>query len=434
MVVVANQGGAVTIADLRRAGAPREIGRHAAAAVEARFSPDGRMVVSADRTGAVHLWPVASDAPAGRELDVQDGIVRCLAFTPDGSAVLGLGDRSVHAWSLRDAPLDRRLPLRGTLLSGHIGTPAFVASDAFSYGLGRCAMRLAPDGQSIVTGGVDRTVRLWAVDYPAASAADGNAPMPNAGPSREETQRAAAAAQLERAVLSPDRHYMAGVTGNAVVVAPLDPVAPPISLAGHPPVLDGAAFDTEGRFLLTIAGGKRRLWQRQGDSWMLRATLDMPPAPFTPAAIAAAGDTVLVGGYNTSVILDMREDPPSVRQFRHPPKQMGTPRMTADGRHVIARDDEERVRVWDITNDRFDMAVVPVRAVAAAPTADGRGIVTVAPDRTVRIWPLPEPLELIRIAREAQTRGLTVGQRIEFGLSIPHDAPADRDQVPPPPR
>jgi WD40 repeat protein len=70
--------------------------------------------------------------------------VRTVAVTPDGQKVVtGSADRTVKVWEMASGRLLRTL-------EGHKDTVYAVA--------------VFPDGRSIVTGSADRTVRIWALD------------------------------------------------------------------------------------------------------------------------------------------------------------------------------------------------------------------------------------------------------------------------------
>ncbi|MEM6838642.1 MAG: hypothetical protein AAF609_17525 [Cyanobacteria bacterium P01_C01_bin.120] len=73
-----------------------------------------------------------------------DGSVNAVAFSPDGQAIVsGSEDGTVRLWNLDGTP-------QGTPFQGH-GNSVF-------------AVAFSPDGQTIVSGSFDKTVRLWNLD------------------------------------------------------------------------------------------------------------------------------------------------------------------------------------------------------------------------------------------------------------------------------
>jgi WD40 repeat protein len=116
------------------------------------FSPDGKRVASGsgipdpanprESVGTVYVW----DADTGKitaSFQGHTGLVRCLAFTPDGAHVVSAAankDNSVVVWDARTGQVVRNV-------TGHDGTIN--------------AIRFSPDGKVIATGDANGVVRLW---------------------------------------------------------------------------------------------------------------------------------------------------------------------------------------------------------------------------------------------------------------------------------
>jgi WD40 repeat protein len=104
-----------------------------------RFSPDGRLVVTASSDGTVWLWDVQSRKPRQR-FKGHTAAALTASFSPDGQRlVTGSEDGTARIWNPQTC-MQR-------VLKGHDGA---VRKALFS-----------PDGKTILTAGEDATVRLW---------------------------------------------------------------------------------------------------------------------------------------------------------------------------------------------------------------------------------------------------------------------------------
>lgn len=114
------------------------------------FSPPGKLLAGADYvTGKIRLWEIGlSGVKSHAVVEAQHGVIHSLAFSPDGQTLVSTGgDRSVRLWDVT-APSPRlKKTLRGI---------APLADFSWSE-----SPTVSPDGYRIAACGRDRTVRVW---------------------------------------------------------------------------------------------------------------------------------------------------------------------------------------------------------------------------------------------------------------------------------
>lgn len=260
----------------------------------AKFSPDGRRVVTASEDQTVKLWDGATGVEIATMIGHAAPVVSAV-FSPDGQRIVTASDdRTIKVW---DAAYGRELltfptretaisvlpsPDAATILATSAGSSASwdAASGREIFKIeGASGKAFSPNGRTIVTVSHDNTaqVRDSATGVEIARMRGHEAPVVSA-------------------LFSPDgRRIVTASKDLTVRIWDARTGQPLLTLIGHTDALSGAAFSPDGKFIVTASkDGTARIWDaaRGQELAVLRHEGPVWAASFSPDGryVATASD------------------------------------------------------------------------------------------------------------------------------------------------
>ncbi|MBI4675618.1 MAG: NACHT domain-containing protein [Chloroflexi bacterium] len=361
----------------------------------AEFSPNGEWVLtSSQEDGTARVW----DAVSGNPIAILRGhtpFVLSSVFSPDGKSVLTAGsERTARLWTY--APPEgisifygRRKPQRGIFSpDGRYVLLNDVASVIQIWD--RAAQRLfasvehiaggdvdatmfAPDSQSFLTAGADKTVRL-------VETASGATLRIFKGHTT----------QISSVGFAPNgKLVFAAAIDNTVQIWDANTSEPIARLRGHPAkgTINAARFAPDSqRFVTASNDGTARVWDARSGKELF--VLQGHASRVTEARFAPDGKFVVTGGGDGTVrVWDADTGSERLRLEGHEGNILDV-RISPDGKRLVSVGNDLTPRLWNATDGKL-VALLRghenfINSVAFS--SEGKWIVTASNDETARIW------------------------------------------------
>jgi WD40 repeat protein/serine/threonine protein kinase len=334
---------------------------HANVVRSARFSSDGRRIVTGSSDHTARIW----DSVTGRELRRLTGhaeTVRSAVFSPDGASVLtASNDKTARIW---DAATGRQIEQ----FSGHADRLRYAA--------------YSPDGQRVVTASVDKTVRIW-----------------NVATGEQILQLSGHEDVVNSAEFSPDGERIVSASGDKTVrVWDAKNGRQKAIFTGHSDGVSTAEFSPDGQRVVSSSVDKTaRIWDAATGRQL--QLLSGHTQLLISAAFSPDGQRVVTASDDKTIrIWDAGSGRQTMLLLGQTAQTSGAA-FSPNGERVVSGWDDATARVWDVSmhHELSRLSGHTQFVDSAVYSDDGEKILTASNDRTARIWDVRTGRELVRL-------------------------------------
>ncbi|HZY84054.1 MAG TPA: sigma-70 family RNA polymerase sigma factor [Gemmataceae bacterium] len=352
-------------------GAPlRTLEGHKGQLWSAVFSADGKTLVAGGDDKALRFWDVATGKEV-RQIACGEG-VRQVALSPDGRLLAIIGHVKHVGEDVTYWHADNRVRLRDARTGKELHSLVMPTRELRPhFPTGFMDMRFAPDGKTLVTGGLDGVVRLW-----------------DTATGKERRRFGGFAGGPSSIAFTPDGKALALVEGSSAIrVIDLATGADRLPLTGHRTSVNSIVFTPNGRAVVTAGwDGALHFWSPATGRLLRRRP--GPAGVVTDLQWPSGGTTYLAEGADKVLRAHDLDTGKELRAFRWHDSGRGFA-LSPDGRTFAeATPDGKDVRLLDAATgaERHTLKGAEPFAGGLTFAPDGRTLLAWKSDRTVTVW------------------------------------------------